>query len=220
MGPPYDGLSRRRRLHVVMVAQLNYSETLQIEIIKIFATALFVAGAAAIVVAWYQSRSAAAASKREREIDLDHAKRDIKSHFVGATSDLAGTFYITTQQHWRKKSDPNGWGKPDGGELDSAYGQWASKSEVIENELRVRYGWDNPPAVLWHQVRDLLRVRYFQLCDRASDELRRRNAKDFEDETHSGLTTEELASPKIVLSTYHDVMKALSWSLIHSDVVV
>jgi hypothetical protein len=226
----------------VIVAQLTFSETLQIELIKVFATAVLVAGAAALIVARYQSKSAAthaaleadreqafkdrdtarmeAIKEREREIELERAKRQTKSQFVSQTSDLAGAFYFATQQYRRRKDSPDVWGEPDQDAIDSAYGEWARRSEILENELRVRYGWDSPPVLLWHQVRDLLTVRYFHLRDHASPRLREINSKDYEGSLHSGLTAAELDNPNTILDTYHSAMRQLAVSLTDSDVVV
>jgi hypothetical protein len=236
-----------------MIAELSFQQTVVIELLKALFTALFVAGAAALVVTKYrgkveslqsdlETRRAAAsreleaerartlserelqradtAKERERTLDLERAQREVRSEFVRRGSALAGTFYVKTQEHWRRKENPTIWGDPDGAALDASYGEWSADCEVMENELEFRYGHESEPVILWHQARDLLTVRYFSLRDSASKGLREHNAKGHQDRLHSGLTADELQNIQLVLRTYHSTMSKLASELATAEVVV
>jgi hypothetical protein len=215
----------------VMILGLTLGETILVELLKALFTALLVAGAAALIVRRYQDRAAAQQSELEHDRDLaakdrdrervdERARLEARAQFVSRTSELAGAFYFRTQQHWRSKQAPEVWGPPDVDELDAAYGDWASKSEVLENELRVRYGWEARPPQLWHQVRDLLTVRYFALRDQSTPGLRRVNARGYRDKLHSGLSAEELTDIELVLDTYQQAIRALAVELTNAEITV
>jgi hypothetical protein len=216
----------------VVLAELSFGQTIVVELLKAVFTAVFVAGVAAFLVSRYQNRAEAnraelethredAAKERERRLQIDEAKRGAKTRFVNRCSELGGSFYFSTQRYWRQKGTPEIWGPPEGGELDLAYVAWATSSEALEIELRSRYGWDADPPRLWHQVRDLLTVRYFDLRDRNKLSLREKNEKR-DDEFHSGLTAEQLEHENmgLVLSTYRDAMRSLAKALLDSDISV
>mgnify|MGYP007039444875 CR=1 FL=1 len=167
---------------------------------------------AGVIVASYQARQ----SSRQQERERAAKERETTSQLVGRSSKLAGSFYFALQEHWRQKTTPAVWGEADGPKLDETYRAWASEAEVLEAELEVRYAaGSRAPADVWHQIRDLLTVRYFDLRDRASANLLQLNAKN-EDRLHSGLSVQELRDQGTVLRTYRKAMDELGESLAKS----
>jgi hypothetical protein len=235
-----------------MVLSLTFSESVQLELYKAIFTAVFVAGAAALVVRYYQDKSAARQSEveaqradllkqrddararadkerddararadRERELMMaaSRANRTTQYDFVTRTSELAGSFYFATQQYSRRKRDQQTWGQLNGPELDQLYTQWAANSEVLETELRIRYGREQGPAETWHQVRDLLTVRYFDLRDRNTEALRAVNALGKDGKKHSGLPVDDLNDMNLVLRTYSTAMSELAMHLQQDEIL-
>lgn len=222
----------------MIVAELSFWSTVAVELFKAIFTALFVAGGAALVVSRFQSiaarqavdhahqREAAdrerehernvRARQRELEVELEKDRRALRTSFVTRVTESGGSFYFQTQRFLRQVGDPDVWGQPDPDALDEAYVSWAIRAESLEGDLRARFGWDSQPEILWHQVRDLLTVRYFDLRGRNTAGLRRKNCRT-SDKLHSGLTESELEDRKAVLDAFHEAMRQLTDELLKAE---
>ena len=196
-----------------VVAALSFWQTVLSDFLQVLFTAILVGVAAAIVVAVFQQRAATRRDALERDLQIQRAQFAVKTDFVKRTSDLAGSFFFKTMAYSRYKQEPGQW-THDPFELDKSYVLWAADSESIETELRIRYGWDEKPADLWHQIRDLLTVRYYNLRDHDSPKLREINATDYDGKFHSGLTSEQLRDMQLVVHTFLEAQKALSTALL------
>jgi len=160
-----------------------------------------------------------ATKARERELQIEQSKRDAKTELITRASNLAGSFYFLTQRFSRQKTEPKTWGQAKGPELDAAYVDWARQSEALEQVLGVRYGWDSEAQVMWHQLRDLLTIRYFHLRGRNSDALRAANALTNENR-HSGLSQDALADMDQVIPAIRSAMQAVARRLLGEDIAI
>lgn len=181
-----------------MPVGLTFSESVQLEIWRALFTLVAVGIGAGAVGSWLQYRRDTKLSDRERDheaevrrAELDRELREGRAALLARASELSGRFYLRMQDHRRRQRDPQTYGAVDDSGLDAAYLTWAEGSEVLEFELGFRFGRGSEPQELWHQVRDLLTVRYFWLRGRATEGLLRANASR-EGRVHSGLTVEEL----------------------------
>jgi hypothetical protein len=187
---------------MLTMAELSFGESVWLEFFRSLFTAVLVAGGAALAV-WAVQRSAA--SRRERFA--------VVTDLLRQTSECAGEMYYATQVYWRQERHPTEWGNADDSNLDTAYLGFGVTGEQIEWELRARYGPASPQQEMWHQVRDLLTIRYFTLKGRNTVGLRRVNARDFENRTHTGLSETELENSALVLKTFRSTMDSLALSL-------
>jgi hypothetical protein len=167
-------------------------------------TALFVAGAATLAV-WLVQGSAQA-RRDARQLAQRCNRRAVQ---------IAGAFYGETQRYWRKFDKPVDWGAlsdDDKKGFDVAYAKFSLDADVFEQELASWYGWDSNVRLTWHQIWDLLTVRYFDVRNRpkrATDGLVDANSKGHEDKYHSGLTAAELRDPKTLLDAYRKSLRRL-----------
>jgi hypothetical protein len=67
-------------------------------------------------------------------------------------------------------------------------------------------GGETKAAENWHNVMDLLTVRYFHVIDLATPELLKNNAKGTDGKEHSGLDEEELKDDKNVIKAYPEAL--------------
>ena len=192
---------------MLVLAELSFSESVWLEFFRSLFTAVLIAGGAALAV-WAVQRSAA--DRRERFA--------VVTDLLRQTSDCAGEMYYATQMYWRQEHHPTEWGDADDETLDEAYLGFGVTGEQIEWELRARYGPASLQQEMWHQVRDLLTIRYFMLKGRNTPGLRRVNAKDFENRKHTGLSETELEKPAVVLKTFRSTMDTLALALDKSTV--
>jgi hypothetical protein len=190
-----------------VIAELSFSESVWLEFLKSLFTAVLVAGGAALAV-WAVQRSAA--DRRERFA--------VVTDLLRQTSECAGEMYYATQMYRRQERHPTEWGDADDETLDKVYLGFGVTGEQIEWELRARYGPASLQQEMWHQVRDLLTIRYFMLKGRNTPGLRTVNAKDFENRNHSGLSDTELENPAMVLKTFRSTMDSLALALDESTV--
>lgn len=225
----------------MILAEFSFWSAVAIELLKAIFAAVFVAGGAGIVVWRSQERAAhrtreetrqreemdrnrdrerdAMARQRELDVELEREKRALRTAFVARVTDSAGTFYFNTQHFFRQVEDPEVWGEPIPRDFDEVYLNWASGAELLERELGARFGWNSQAEILWHQVRDLLTVRYFDLRGRNTPGLRRKNCRT-SDKFHSGLTETELGDRKIVLGAFHEAMRNLADELLNADLAM
>ena len=155
--------------------------------------------------------------ERDRQLQVEHDQRTVKTLLLNTASELAGTLYFLTQRYSRQKSNNSAWGAPDGPQLDTAYIEWATKAESFERELEARYGWDTRPVTLWHQARDLLTVRYFDLRENNFFHCEKVTPVAATDCT-SGLSCEELTDMQLVVTTYRATSKELAKALLDGSV--
>jgi hypothetical protein len=196
-----------------MLLALTLGETIVSDLATAIFTGVFVAGGAALVVWFFQSRRQEEEKERDRVRLLAETTRDTRLGFISATSELAGSFYFEVQRYYRQKSHTETWGDPDPHNLDSVYTSWGSRCEVLEQELGARYGEKSDSVKHWHAVRDLLTVRYFDLRDSATPGLLRVNSKDYEGGFHSGLPIADLGVRATVFAAFHTNMEKLVESL-------
>ena len=71
----------------------------------------------------------------------------------------------------------------------------------------------------WHQVRDLLTVRYFTLRDGDSPGIRKINSRGHDGLFHSGLTAEELKNQARLLRTFRETVDALCVSIGEGEIL-
>jgi len=183
---------------------------------------------AGLVVKRFENRREDARGDRDKEAALRRARAD----FVARASRIAGAFYMEMQNFRRGERDPDIYGRSDEVRLNEHYLAFAKDAGVLENELGFWFGEDGRPRVLWHQILDVLTVRYFWLRGRATDPLLRANARtpgtaDTQPTLHSGLTFRELrkatadtaadsprsAPAQRLLDTYHAAMVDLAGAL-------
>ncbi len=158
--------------------------------------------------------------REETRADLiriqDRAKADdaLRHELVTDMTKAAGSLYLVSQHYWRAKKDaeenPSDKALSDAlhkrrQALDAKYLESRTSGEVLENRLE-GYFISQEPREHWHQVMDLLTVRYFHLVGRATDKLYEANERK-EDASHSGLSAAQLSDPKLVLKTYHEALK-------------
>ena len=101
-------------------------------------------------------------------------------------------------------------------DLAETYQAARAKGQVLEQRLKIYYA-DATPSKQWHQVTDLLTVRYFLLLEGDGDRrrnIRRINAGD----SHSGLTVDQLNNPTLLLDTYRKALATTIASLWHYEV--
>jgi hypothetical protein len=207
---------------------MSFEQSIVLELCKAVFTAIFVAGGAGVIVWRFQANATQRAQNLERErsemaqqrqlaAELERDKRALKTNCVNEVTASAGSFYFQTQRFWRQTGHPDIWGEPQPHQFDQAYVSWAPRAEAIESELGARYGWNSRAEALWHQVRDLLTIRYFDLRGRNSEGLRQNNCRT-DEKLHSGLTADELLDRKTVLRTYHLAMQGLTQELISADI--
>ena len=99
--------------------------------------------------------------------------------------------------------------------LDDAYEEARAKAKVLESELRRRYGASVAQA--WHQVDDLVTVRYFQLNLRDPNALEAIYRKNKGDE-HTGMTVEDLAHADRLLKRYHAALSEVVGRIENAEV--
>jgi hypothetical protein len=143
----------------------------------------------------------AADDRRRDEVAL--ATRVIHDRLAEIT-EVSATFYGALQAYWRQSHDVLAPGDLARARtrLDEHYRNYCVAASVVEDRLRAYFESDLPRET-WHKIDDLLTVRYFQLTGRDTPMLRARNAKGYEGEEHSGLTTTELADGRKVLDAYY-----------------
>jgi hypothetical protein len=141
-----------------------------------------------------------------RRQDTARADDALRHELVTAMTEAAGSLYLTTQHYWRAKEDASmNPGNKDLADtrdklrasLDAQYLKSRTAGQVLENRLE-GYFISSEQKRRWHQVMDLLTVRYFQLIGRDTDGLYGANKGD----EHSGLEVSELRAPKTLLNTY------------------
>jgi hypothetical protein len=152
------------------------------------------------------------------------ARYELRQQLIGELTEAASALYLHTQHYWRvlqqgregEVNPPSGM-KQDGPagptpaltkstarqELDEQYLKSRVAGQVLESRLSAYFASEHPRDC-WHRTMDLLTVRYFQLIDLATERLRRENAGP----EHSGLTSEGLKNPKLVLRTYRESLDA------------
>jgi hypothetical protein len=202
-------------VELLIIAELSFSESVQLEFLKALFTAVLVAVVAATAV-WFVQRKAA--DRRERST----VARDL----LRQTSECAGKMYYATQQYWKQEHHSKEWGKVDDKALEKAYLEFGVTGEQIEWELGARYGPASDQRETWHQVRDLLAIRYFTLKGKNDETIWEVNAKGYAEEgakprDHSGLTEEELETDSkqerkksmLVLNTFKSAMDDLALAL-------
>jgi hypothetical protein len=152
------------------------------------------------------------------------ARYELRHQLIGELTAAASALYLHTQHYWRvleqgrdgeanppsatREGEPAGMVAPPTEstarkELDEQYLKSRVAGEVLESKLAAYFASEHPRDC-WHRTMDLLTVRYFQLINRATEKLRRENAGP----EHSGLTSEALKSPKLVLRTYRESLAA------------
>jgi hypothetical protein len=156
--------------------------------------------------------------KEEKRADLVRAEdlrsRDdaLRQDLVGRMTEAAASLYLMTQHYWRAKADlrkaPQDQGlasalstlRP---RLDTQYLGSRKAGEALESRLG-GYFISAEPRMKWHQVMDLLTVRYFQLIDKDTEKL----YEDNEGSDHSGLTKSQMKNDrKLLLVTYRKALK-------------
>jgi hypothetical protein len=153
----------------------------------------------------------------------DRRSRDdtLRQDLVGTMTEAAGSLYLMTQHYWRAKEDvkrnPNDTNLAEiqrelRKRLDAQYLESRSRGEVVENRLE-GYFVSAEPREKWHQVMDLLTVRYFQLIDRDTDQMYRNN----EGQEHSGLSVPQMKNPIALLGTYRAAIKDAVRSVVDGD---
>ncbi len=201
------------------MAELSFWPSVLLELFKATFTAALVAGAAASAVWKLQDHVESLRKEREQALQREQNEHSIKTFYVRGAADLAGSFYFRTQSYARKKDDPETWGEANDAEFDKEYLVWATKCEGLEQELGARFGPGSEPRQTWHQIRDLLTVRYFNLRGKNTPELRHRNAQQGSTR-HSGLSEAELEDPVSVLDTFHSALAALYTEILAARLVV
>jgi hypothetical protein len=142
--------------------------------------------------------------------NAEHSRDDaLRQELVMSMTQAAGALYLTTQHYWRAKRDLSAATADQTetlrqlrADLDATYLNSRISGEVIENRLE-GYFTSSAPRDRWHTVMDLLTVRYFQLIDRASDQLYEKNAG----EGHSGLSVADMKKRDVLLARYRDECK-------------
>lgn len=142
-----------------------------------------------------------------RAQDTARADDALRHELVTAMTESAGKLYLLTQHYWRAKKDasldPHDKGLADvlvkmRDRLDAQYLESRAIGQVVEARLE-GYFTSGKPRNRWHQVMDLLTVRYFQLVDRDTQKL----YEDNEGEHHTGLNVQQMRNPKTLLTAYH-----------------
>ena len=147
-----------------------------------------------------------------RNEDLNSRDDALRQDIVGTMTETAASLYLMTQHYWRAKCDlrkaPHDEGfiaaltelRP---RLDAQYLESRKAGEALESRLG-GYFTSPQPRMKWHQVMDLLTVRYFQLVDRDTQQL----YKDNEGPDHSGLSIDQMRTErKLLLETYRKTLK-------------
>ncbi|HLW70720.1 MAG TPA: hypothetical protein VKS22_08880 [Candidatus Binataceae bacterium] len=170
-------------------------------IIALFETsfALVIAG---FFAAWITSRA-------QRHRDASERREQLGLQMV----EVANALYLQTQRHWRNRGPqwdpaPNQATAASRIALEEQYLKTRVAGEVTEDRLRTLFRSDTVWRH-WHAVTDLLTVRYFQVIGdngKASNGLLVQNAGP----DHSGLTVEELANPRALLTAYRKRLRAAS----------
>jgi hypothetical protein len=147
-----------------------------------------------------------------RSEDLHSRDDALRQDLVGTMTEAAASLYLMTQHYWRAKVDlRNAPQDPDltaalselRPRLDAQYLESRKAGEALESRLG-GYFVSPEPRMKWHQVMDLLTVRYFQLIDRHTQKLYEDNAGP----NHSGLTIGQLENDrKLLLVTYREAVK-------------
>jgi hypothetical protein len=207
---------------VPLVAQAASSDPLW-ERISVAATGPLVTVLMGGLVVWgitysiQQSRETALRDRAEKRADAETSRelraRDdaLRHELVNTLTESAGTLYLFTQHFWRAKEDlkrdPSNQALQQAladlrKKLDEQYLKSRASGEAIENRL-LGYFMTSTSRDKWHQVQDLLTVRYFQLIDRDTDKLYENNAGA----AHSGLEIQDLRNPPKLLESYRTSMK-------------
>ncbi|MEU4288085.1 hypothetical protein AB0E63_07670 [Kribbella sp. NPDC026596] len=164
-----------------------------------------------------QSRENSIRQRAEDRADADTSRelraRDdaLRHELVTMMTESAATLYLVTQHYWRAKVDQERLPGEQATEkairylrarLDAQYLKSRASGEALEFQL-LGYFVSARPRDQWHQVQDLLTVRYFQLIDRDTDKLYEDNVGP----DHSGLDIKQLRNAKTLLNKYKEVMR-------------
>ncbi len=133
-------------------------------------------------------------------IQVRRQDRILREQLIVEMTQVASGIYIETQRFWRATKVESTLPERVADlrtSLDERYLSAHVAGEALETRLRIYFVSDTP-RLLWHAVRDLLTIRYFQLIGLATDGLLERNAGP----EHTSLDVEQLRNPQVVLNTY------------------
>lgn len=167
------------------------------ERLLVAATGPFMTAVLALVVvnkvtSWAQARRDAAETRESLATEL---------------TETANSLYLALQAFWRAARDvplrdrrTSAALEDECKELDSIYQAARAKGQVLEQRLKIYFAAATPSS-RWHQVTDLLSVRYFLLTE-SSDERRRNIRRINQGAGHTELSESELNEPALLLRTY------------------
>lgn len=156
--------------------------------------------------------AATASAQQTRQDDAEALERQreefkVRTSLLDRSTRCAQEMFITCQHVKRVKKapgvdDPKGLAVPQARELlDRTYLEFSTESVAIETELgarfgelRVERGGSGEAFLRWHQIRDLLTVYYFALCEGFPGRVLERNSKDYKCKMHSGVDFEPLVA--------------------------
>ena len=142
-------------------------------------------------------------------IQVGQVARKLRRDLIGRASTIHGTFYVATQHYWRATGKKSAVAPAETtSEFEHSYQAFSIDGSVFEQELVAWFGHDSTPRIAFHQIRDLLTVRYFDLKGDDTTALRVVNALGHEGAHHSGLTADQLNEPLLLLKAYHEAATA------------
>ena len=133
-------------------------------------------------------------------VQLRRQDRSLREQLIVEMTQTASGLYIETQRYWRATQVESILPERVAElrvSLDERYLSAHVSGEALETRLRIYFDSDRP-RLLWHGVRDLMTVRYFQLIGLDTDLLLQRNAGP----EHSGLEVEQLRDAELLVATY------------------
>lgn len=141
-----------------------------------------------------------------RRAQQRRAQRELREQLVKEVTTVLAGLYMATQQFRRNVEDLKLPRESMHNMLTERYADARVRGTVLENQLEAYFKADEPKT-LFHQIMDLLTVRYFQLM--FSYVPYRENAKGYQGKKHSGLTEEELKDFRLIITTYLIVLPEL-----------
>jgi hypothetical protein len=150
--------------------------------------------------------AATSSAQQTRQEDAEALERQreifgIRASLLDRATRCAERMFITCQHVRRLKADatPRDAKAPSAAEaqelLDREYLEFSTESKAIETELGARFqerwsegdGLNGEAFLRWHQMRDLLTVYYFDLCERFRKDILDQNSAGQDGKMHSGI---------------------------------
>lgn len=150
--------------------------------------------------------------ERERERAKSELENKLRSELLETLLEPVARLYMATQHFDRvltRDDLTDDERRAERSRFDSIYLEVTALQEVLQ--VRMEALFESPePVLTWHQIGDLLTVRYMTLVGRATPRLLEINSNGFEGKRHTGLSVEQMQDKQTLLMEYHEAFWRLA----------